>query len=139
MKTKDYGCKFCSKFDFSTVSLEIKEDGQYIVLGSYNTRFPADKQFNFCPNCGRPLKTKISYEKNTERLKNATIYCFAVKLEYLDEYKAKCNDYTVNLKVLAEDQFKARKMLEEWLSKPEQTGWKYKKWLGITPIPATYA
>ncbi len=72
----------------------------------------------------------------TEQLKEVTVYCFAVKLEYLDEYKAKKgNDYTVNLKVLAEDQFKARKMLEEWLSKPEQTGWKYKKWLGITLIP----
>lgn len=70
-------------------------------------------------------------------MKNSTVYCFQVKLEYLDEYKSKHDlYYTVDLKVLAEDKFEARRMLEKWLDNPEQTGWKYKKWLGITPMPS---
>ena len=70
-------------------------------------------------------------------MKKVTIYCFEAKLECLDEYKAEeGNSYTVPFKVLAEDSFEARRMLEEWLNEPKQTGWKYKKWLGIMPMPS---
>ena len=35
----------------------------------------------------------------------------------------------------ASDKFEAQRILEHWLSEPEQTGWKYKTWVGITPLP----
>lgn len=69
-------------------------------------------------------------------MKQLTTYNFEVKLEYLDEYKAigRHDYYTVHFQILAEDCYKARNILEKWLSKPEQTGWKYKTWVGITPM-----
>lgn len=33
--------------------------------------------------------------------------------------------------VIAEDKFKARQILDEWLSKPEQTGYKYSCCVGV--------
>lgn len=70
-------------------------------------------------------------------MRELTTYNFDVKLEYLDEYKAtKGNYYTVPFQVLAENQGRARTMIEEWLENPKQTGWKYKTWLGITPMPS---
>ena len=69
-------------------------------------------------------------------MKKLTTYNFSVRLEMLDEYKAvsKGNDYMVQIQVLAESQGRARTMLEKWLENPNQTGWKYKTWLGITPM-----
>lgn len=66
-----------------------------------------------------------------------TTYNFEVKLEYLDEYKSKHepNYYCVPFQVLANDGFEAQRILEEWLSKPLQTGFKYKTWVDITPLP----
>ena len=70
-------------------------------------------------------------------MKEVSIYCFEVKLEYLDEYKEEKGDnYTVPFKVMAENSYKARTMLEEWLSNPKQTGYKFKQWVGITPMPS---
>lgn len=70
-------------------------------------------------------------------MKKVTVYCFEAKLEYLDEYKEEHGRYyTFPFKVMAESSFEARKMLEEWLSDPKQTGLKFKKWLGITPMPS---
>lgn len=71
-------------------------------------------------------------------MKELTTYNFDVKLEYLDEYKgiSKGDYYTVPFQVLAESQGRARTMLEEWLKNPKQTGWKYKTWVGITPMPS---
>lgn len=66
MKTKDIGCEFCNKFDFSTASVEIKEDGAYIVSGLCNTRFPTDEQFNFCPICGKQIR-KDKEEKEIKK------------------------------------------------------------------------
>ena len=70
-------------------------------------------------------------------MRECTTYNFDVKLEYLDEYKDKHESdyYCVQFQVLADDKFKAQRILEHWLSEPEQTGWKYKTWVGITPLP----
>lgn len=72
-------------------------------------------------------------------MKQATTYNFKVKLEYLDEYKPNHDKhyYTVDFQVLADDFYKAQRLLEAWLEKPEQTGWKYKTWLGIRPMPSS--
>ena len=50
------GCMFCKKFDFSTATTEITKHGARILLALCNTRFPKEKQFNFCPVCGKRLK-----------------------------------------------------------------------------------
>ena len=70
-------------------------------------------------------------------MREVTTYNFDVKLEYLDEYKDKheSNYYCVPFQVLADDKFEAQRILEDWLSNSEQTGWRYKTWVGITPLP----
>lgn len=70
-------------------------------------------------------------------IKKFTTYNFEVKLEYLDEYKPKheFDYYCAPFQVLADDIFEAQRILEDWLSDPKQTGWKYKTWVGITPLP----
>lgn len=71
-------------------------------------------------------------------MRKLTTYNFDVKLEYLDEYKSNHEStyYNVQFQVLAENLFNAQSILEKWLEKPEQTGWKYKSWLGIRPMPS---
>lgn len=77
---------------------------------------------------------------NTTEMKviELTTYNFNVKLEYLDECKIeKTSDYyCVPFQVLAKDGFEAQRILEEWLSNPSQTGYKYKTWVGIRPLPS---
>lgn len=51
------GCNFCSKYDFSNASAKVTEDGATIELAICNTRFQKEKQFNYCPVCGRNLNT----------------------------------------------------------------------------------
>lgn len=72
-------------------------------------------------------------------MKQLTTYNFNVKLEYLDKHKPNHDQpyYTVDFQVLAEDIYKAQRLLEKWLENPEQTGWKYKTWLSIRPIPSS--
>ena len=57
-------------------------------------------------------------------MRECTTYNFDVKLEYLDEYKDKHESqyYCVQFQVLADDKFKAQRILEHWLSEPEQPG-----------------
>lgn len=72
------------------------------------------------------------------KITELTTYNFSVKLEYLDEYKKENSDncYCVPFQVLAKDGFEAQRILEEWLSNPSQTGYKYKTWVGISPLPS---
>ena len=79
--------------------------------------------------CGK-IKERFKY------MRELITYNFDVKLEYLDEYKSnhKSDYYCISFQVLAEDCYKARNTLEKWLEHPEQTGWKYKTWVGITPM-----
>lgn len=50
------GCTFCKKFDFSTATTEVTKYGANILLALCTTKFPKEKQFNFCPVCGKLLK-----------------------------------------------------------------------------------
>lgn len=77
----------------------------------------------------------MSTEKKIVEL---TTYNFEAKLEYLDEYKEKDGSscFRVPFQVLAEDRFKAQEILEKWLSNPSQTGYKFKKCVGIRLKPA---
>ena len=49
------GCDFCQKFDFAGARAEVNKYGAHISLAIYNTKFPNDEQFKFCPMCGRRL------------------------------------------------------------------------------------
>lgn len=49
-------CEFCSKFDFATARTEINGNFANINLAICNTKFPKEKQFNFCPVCGSGLR-----------------------------------------------------------------------------------
>ena len=49
-------CEFCEKFDFATATTEISGNFDHINLALCNTRFPKEKQFNFCPVCGRDMR-----------------------------------------------------------------------------------
>lgn len=48
-------CEFCEKADFGEFGFEITKHYAKIsgALGSY--RFPKERQFSYCPKCGRPL------------------------------------------------------------------------------------
>lgn len=70
-------------------------------------------------------------------MREAMVYCFNAKLEYLDEYKSEKGDcFIVPFNVLAKDWYEAKQLLEEWLSKPEQTGYKFKQCVGLIPQPS---
>lgn len=68
-----------------------------------------------------------------ERIKNKTVYRFEAKLKCVGEDKY----YFITFNVLAENIGKARTLLEKWLDNPEQTGYKYEKWVGITPLASS--
>lgn len=57
------GCDFCNKFDFSTASTEMHNGFAHICLAVCNTRFPKEKQFKFCPECGRDLRGVANAEE----------------------------------------------------------------------------
>lgn len=61
-----------------------------------------------------------------------TIYCFVAKLKYV----GKDDCFLVPFKVSAEDRCKAQFILEEWLSEPKQTGFKYEVCVGIIQKPS---
>lgn len=48
-------CKFCERFDFSSVRAVVDKHGARIDSAICNTKFPVCEQFKFCPECGRPL------------------------------------------------------------------------------------
>ena len=56
MKTSNIGCEFCSKFDFSSATVEVTKYTAHIHLALCNTKFSKEEQFNFCPICGKSLK-----------------------------------------------------------------------------------
>lgn len=49
-------CEFCERFDFATATTEISGNFAHIKLAICNTRFSKEKQFNFCPVCGRDMR-----------------------------------------------------------------------------------
>lgn len=63
------------------------------------------------------------------RIKERSAYCFKASLKYIH------NDETfeVPFEVIADDRYKAKTMLEEWLKTPSQTGYKYECCVGIIP------
>lgn len=61
-----------------------------------------------------------------------TTYCFEAKLKYID----KDEYYIVPFQILAEDGYKARSMLWEYLENPEQTGYKYETCVHLQPMPS---
>lgn len=48
-------CDFCRKFDFGFAKIHIDKYGASLVRPTCD-RFPIEEQFNFCPNCGTPMK-----------------------------------------------------------------------------------
>lgn len=56
------GCEFCNTFDFGAASYEVDKYGARVLLaGGYNG-FPKERQFRFCPVCGRELKNNDEEE-----------------------------------------------------------------------------
>ena len=49
------GCGFCKTFDFSSARTEAGKYGTHICLASSGTAYPTNKQFRYCPECGRRL------------------------------------------------------------------------------------
>ena len=47
-------CPFCSQFDFGCAWAEVDKFGARITQAGGSYRFPREKQFNFCPVCGKP-------------------------------------------------------------------------------------
>jgi tRNA nucleotidyltransferase (CCA-adding enzyme) len=57
-------CEFCKKFDFGSVRCDIGSFIPSIRFSGGSSRFPADKRFNYCPNCGRKLNHKTNQERD---------------------------------------------------------------------------
>lgn len=64
-------------------------------------------------------------------IKRHTTYCFEAKLKEI----GKDTYYVVPFQVLAENQYVAKTILEEYLKNPEQTGWRYEACVNLMPIP----
>ena len=62
--------------------------------------------------------------------------CFVFKASLQHIHDTDC--FEVIFRVMAEDKFKARKILDEWLAKPEQTGYKYSCCVGIVSEASIY-
>lgn len=58
--TKIHECDFCNNFDFSRAACEVEKTDTYvhanISFAGGHSRFNEDKQFKFCPMCGRALR-----------------------------------------------------------------------------------
>lgn len=65
----------------------------------------------------------------TIRVKERSAYCFKASLKHIHDDET----FEVPFEVIAEDAYKARTMLEEWLKTPSQTGYKYECCVGIIP------
>lgn len=64
-------------------------------------------------------------------IKRHTTYCFEAKMKEI----GKDTYYFVPFQVLAENQYVAKTILEEYLKKPEQTGWRYEVCVNLMPMP----
>lgn len=63
------------------------------------------------------------------RIKEQDAYCFKVSLKHIHDDET----FEASFEVVAENRYKARAMLEEWLKTPERTGYKYECCVGIIP------
>ena len=61
------GCDFCNRADFGEFGFEITKHYAKICCALGSWRFPEEKQFLFCPKCGKPL-TDEAVEMVMERL-----------------------------------------------------------------------
>ena len=68
-------------------------------------------------------------------IKRHTTYCFEAKMKEI----GKDTYYFVPFQVLAENQYVAKTILEEYLKNPEQTGWRYEACVNLMPIPTLIA
>jgi hypothetical protein len=54
------GCEFCQNFEFARVSAVLERMGERVlasvVHAGGSSRFPAERQFKFCPCCGRAVR-----------------------------------------------------------------------------------
>ena len=66
-------------------------------------------------------------------LKRYAMFCFEAKLKYIDrdEY------YIVPFRVLAVNRYRAEAQLWDFLSNPEQTGYKYEECVGLVKQPTS--
>lgn len=63
-------CEFCQNFDFSRVKIVLEKfriDGNNITHASLGFAggsrcFSAEKQFKYCPECGRKLRNENNYQ-----------------------------------------------------------------------------
>ena len=66
-------------------------------------------------------------------LKEMSVYCIKARLKYIGKDKY----YDIPYTILAKDLYSAHSKLEEWLSNPSQTGWKYEECVGIIYEPSS--
>lgn len=71
MANNDGKCDFCRNFDFSKAEIIKTKDSANIALTICNTKTPKEKQFKYCPECGRDL---TGAAKKIERLENVNGY-----------------------------------------------------------------
>ncbi len=61
-------CRFCSNADFGEYGFEFGKKYAKIACALGSWRFPEDEQFQFCPECGRPL-TEEAWAELEKRLR----------------------------------------------------------------------
>ncbi len=55
-------CEFCENFDFSEVGIEDILGTEKVCLANGSYKFPINKQFAFCPKCGKPLNKSFNQD-----------------------------------------------------------------------------
>jgi hypothetical protein len=50
---------FCLRFDFGTATAEVEEYSAGIAFAGGASRFPLEKQFAYCPVCGRKRSGEV--------------------------------------------------------------------------------
>ena len=57
MTRHDNGCELCKNYDFTQIGIskDINRKIAIYFIGGYD-KVPIEKQFNYCPMCGRKLK-----------------------------------------------------------------------------------
>lgn len=74
-------CKFCDKADFGNFAVRIDGHSTGIELAGGSYRFPKDKQFKLCPECGKSLtETIINIQDMTAQ--ELEIYCDLLPIAY---------------------------------------------------------
>ena len=61
------------------------------------------------------------------------VFCFKASLQHV----GKETTFEVPFQVVASDKFEAKSILEQWLSNPAQTGYRYDQLVGLIHEPST--